>query len=74
MASSCRDMSCGLPGNPTQAAISKAIQLNRMMVSLGLASPYVLQLKPPDDYGKLRRHKNPRYAFEPLEGYERPTL
>jgi site-specific DNA recombinase len=69
-----RDMCCRLPGNPTQAAISKGILLNRTMLSLGLASPYVLQFDPPDDYRKLRRHKNARYEFKPLDGYERPTL
>jgi len=44
------------------------------MKELGLESPYVLLLEPPDDYGRLRRHKNSKYRFEPEEGYVRKPL
>jgi len=69
-----RDMSSLLPSQPTQAAISKAILLQRKMESLGLATPYEVVLSPPEDYRKLARHKHQRYAFEPLQDYERPVL
>jgi hypothetical protein len=44
------------------------------MKELGLDSPYVLVLEPPDGYPKLRRHKNPKYHFEPREGYQQPAI
>jgi site-specific DNA recombinase len=44
------------------------------MRSLGLSSPYVTVLEPPEDYTKLRRHKNSKCRFEPLAGYQRPAL
>ena len=44
-----------------------------MLVSHSLDSP-VPVTEPPEDYHKLRRHKNPKYEFEPCPGYERPSL
>jgi len=44
------------------------------MRELGLTSPYVLVTEPPEDYPKLRRHRNPKYSFRPREGYVRPAL
>jgi hypothetical protein len=44
------------------------------MREMGLASPYILVAEPPADYSKLRRHMNPRYRFEPLDGYQRTPL
>jgi hypothetical protein len=44
------------------------------MQELGLDTPDVLLQEPPDDYAKLRRHKNPKYRFEPLGDYERAAL
>jgi len=60
--------------NPKLPVVQKAIALHRKMHELGLDSPYVPVTEPPDDYPKLRRHKNLKYWFEPLEGYERPSL
>jgi hypothetical protein len=59
---------------PTATAVQNALKLNGKMLSLGLTSPYVIVLEPPDDYPKLRRHKHERYVFKPLDGYERPAL
>jgi hypothetical protein len=56
----------------TQAAVSKALALDRQMRSQGLQSPYVLVTAPPEDYRKLRRHKNAKYRFEALDGYKQP--
>jgi hypothetical protein len=56
----------------TQAAVCDALALDRLMRERGLAGPYVFVDGPPEDYPKLRRHRNPKYRFEPLEGYPRP--
>jgi hypothetical protein len=60
-----RTMIGQLPERVTQAAVSRAIQLNRMMEERGLSSPYVELTAPPDDYPKLRRHRHKRYRFRP---------
>jgi len=57
----------------TQPAVSKALNLDRLMRAKGLETPYELVAEPPVDYPKLRRHDNPKYRFEPEEGYPRPT-
>ncbi|MFL5329985.1 MAG: hypothetical protein ACJ8C4_13855 [Gemmataceae bacterium] len=69
-----RDIARHLTEPATQAAVSKALLLERRMKELNLMSPYVLVEAPPADYPKLRRHKNPKYRFEPLAGYERQPL
>jgi hypothetical protein len=60
--------------NPTVTAVQRALPLNRRMTDLGLTSPYVLVLEPPEDYTRWRRHKNERYDFRQLDGYQRPSL
>jgi DNA invertase Pin-like site-specific DNA recombinase len=55
----------------TQAAVQRSVALGRRMAALGLSDPYLPLTAPPDDYERLRRHKHPRYRFEPLAG-ERP--
>jgi hypothetical protein len=69
-----REIAGRLSEPATQAAVQKALCLDRRMKKAGLSSPYVLLEEPPGDYPKLRRHKNPKYRFEPLEGYVRPDL
>lgn len=59
---------------PKLPVVQRALRLDRLMQEEGLVSPYVLVEEPPDDYSKLRRHKNPKYHFEPLAGYVRPPL
>jgi len=59
---------------PKQPVIQQALALERQMVEQGLASPYILLTEPPSDYSRLRRHKNAKYRFEPLEGYVPPPL
>jgi hypothetical protein len=63
-----------LPEKATLPAIQRAMAVDRKMRDLGLVSPYLAVLDPPEDYGKLRRHKNPKYRFEPLAGYQPPAL
>jgi hypothetical protein len=38
------------------------------MQARGITDPYEEIYGPPDDYGKLRRHRHPRYKFQPLDG------
>jgi DNA invertase Pin-like site-specific DNA recombinase len=49
----------------TQPAVQRAAALNREMERRGLADPYVRLIEPPDDDGRLRRHRHPRYQFRP---------
>ena len=69
-----REIACRIAEQPTTTAVSNALILDRRMKELGLGSPYVLLLDPPDDYRKLRRHKNSKYCFEPEEGYVQNPL
>jgi hypothetical protein len=59
---------------PKYQVVQRALALDRKMTELGLTSPYVLVLEPPEDYSKLRRHKNTKFRFEPKEGYQRPEM
>jgi len=69
-----RQAGARLPGQPRQAAVQAALALHREMIQRGLDRPYIMLDAPPENYPKLRRHKNPRYQFEPLEGYQPPQL
>jgi len=59
---------------PTSTAVQRALKLQRLMLSQGLTSPYVLITEPPEGYTRMRRHKHARYRFEPVEGYVPPPL
>ena len=69
-----REIARRLEGNPTQTAVWNALKLHQQMLEQGLSSPSVVLEQPPDDYKKLRRHKNKKYSFQPKSGYQRPTL
>ncbi len=69
-----REIARRLAEPATQAAVSQALALDRRMRELGLDTPYVLVTEPPTDYQKLRRHKNPKYRFEPLPDHHRPNM
>ena len=69
-----RQIARQLKEKPKLPVVQQAIALDRKMHELGLETPYVLTLEPPDDYRKLRRHQNSQYRFESLEGYEQPLL
>ena len=58
----------------TQAAVSKANIMTRLMKERGLETPYETLLEPPQDYTKLRRCRNPRYSFLMKEGYQPPMI
>ena len=50
----------------TQPAVQHAAALARLMDELSLTDPYLPVTAPPEDCSKMRRHKHPRYRFEPL--------
>jgi len=68
-----REIARKLSEPATQAAVFNALDLDRRMKDLGLASPYLFLTAPPEDYPKLRRHKNAKYRFESLQDYQPPT-
>ncbi|MCC9608265.1 recombinase family protein [Blastopirellula sp. JC732] len=49
----------------TQPAVQNALRLQARMNELGLEKPYVPVDAPPADLLKMRRHKHPRYKFQP---------
>jgi hypothetical protein len=59
-----------LPEKVTATAVQNALNLQRKMESMGLTDPYIVVTQPPADYPKLRRHRNAKYRFTPLDGYE----
>jgi hypothetical protein len=66
-----REIASLLEENPKQAVVQRALALDRRMRQLGLESPYIAVTEPPEDYPKLRRHRNGRYSFSPLVGFPR---
>src|SRR5262249_17431906 len=69
-----REIARQIAEHPTQTGVYNALALDRERRALGLESPYVLVLEPLPNCDKPRRHKHPRYDFQPLEGYQRPAL
>ena len=69
-----REIASQLEEKPTQTAVWNALKLHQQMLDLGLTSPYVFVEEPPEDYGKLRKHKNKKYSFQAKPGYQRPAL
>jgi hypothetical protein len=53
----------------TITAAQRAMSLHRLMIERGVNDPYELVTAPPVDSVRIRRHKHPRYRFEPLDGY-----
>lgn len=52
----------------TQPAVQNAMALHRTMQKMGITDPYIQLTEPPKNGSKLKRHLNPRYRFEPLDG------
>jgi DNA invertase Pin-like site-specific DNA recombinase len=50
----------------TLPAVQDAVALARRMDELGIEDPYRPLTELPEDYNRLRRHRHPRYRFEPL--------
>jgi hypothetical protein len=69
-----REIASRLSEPTFQTVVQKAIALNGMMKERTLTTPYEILCEPPADYAKLRRHKNARYQFKSMDGYERPQV
>ncbi len=69
-----RKIACQLEEKPTQTAVYNALKLHRQIQAEELSSPYIFLEEPPEDYKKLRRHKNKKYSFQAKAGYQRPAL
>jgi hypothetical protein len=69
-----RDIAKQLSEKTSQTVVQKALTLDKMMKERGLTNPYEMLFEPPADYLKLRRHRNPRYKFRLLDGYEPPEI
>ena len=63
-----RQIAARLPEKATQAAVQRALALDRMMRASGAVTPYAPLLEPPADYSKLCRHRNSKYQFSSLAG------
>lgn len=50
----------------TVTAAQRAMALKRMMDDIGVSEPYERLSEPPEDDGKMRRHRHARYSFRPL--------
>ncbi len=55
-----------------QATVPRAVALPRAMDARGTTDPYETLRSPPDDDGRWRRHRHPRYQFDPRPGYPMP--
>jgi hypothetical protein len=66
-----RDIARRLSERASQAVVQRTLALDWRMRAQGLQDPYVTVTEPPADYTKLRRHRNPRYRFEPTQGFSR---
>jgi len=69
-----RQIAQQLAERPKYQVVQQALALDKQMRDMGLQSPYVLVTAPPADYPKLRRHQNPKYHFQPREGYVRAAI
>ena len=54
-----------------QSAVQRALRINRLMKSRGLTEPFIRLTELPEITNRLRRHRHPRFRFEPLDGYPR---
>ena len=60
-----------ISGRPSLPSINKALDLQEAMDQQQLNDPFVLQIAPPCDLAKLKRHHHARYEFSMLDGYDR---
>ncbi len=69
-----REIAQKLPGRPSQTAVGNSLALQTMMEALGLASPFVALMEPPNDYPKLRRYLNHRYQFKAIDSFKQLSI
>jgi site-specific DNA recombinase len=51
----------------TSTAVQRAQALNKKMEQSGITDPYIKLNEPPPENSKIKRHKHPRYEFNPVE-------
>ncbi|HUQ69000.1 MAG TPA: recombinase family protein [Planctomycetaceae bacterium] len=56
-----------------RTAVQRSLRLHRLMLSQGLAEPLVRLTELPARTNRLRRHRHPRFRFEPLAGWTPPS-
>ena len=54
----------------THPVVPQAMKLHRAMQRLGADDPYQVLTEPPAGSNKMRRHKHPRYRFQPLPDHK----
>ena len=69
-----KDIAAEMDTPTSVRVVGDAISLNRMMTSQNIVDPLLVQMEPPTDLKKLRRHKHERYSFEMAEGYVQPPI
>jgi DNA invertase Pin-like site-specific DNA recombinase len=56
----------------TSTAVQRAQALDKKMKELGITDPYIQLNEPPPENSKIKRHKHPRYKFNPVERPDPP--
>jgi len=57
----------------TPTAVQRALALDKKMKELGITDPYIQLNEPPPENSKIKRHKHPRYKFNPIERPDQPN-
>ena len=57
----------------TSTAVQRAQALDKKMKELGITDPYIKLNEPPPENSKIKRHKHPRYEFNPVEHPDQPN-
>ena len=57
----------------TSTAVQRAQALDKKMKELGITDPYIQLNEPPPENSKIKRHKHPRYKFNPIEHPDQPN-
>ena len=57
----------------TSTAVQRALALDKKMKELGITDPYIQLNEPPPENSKIKRHKHPRYKFNPIERPDQPN-
>ena len=57
----------------TSTAVQRAQALDKKIKELGITDPYIKLNEPPPENSKIKRHKHPRYKFNPVETPDQPN-
>jgi len=57
----------------TPTAVQRSQALDKKMKELGITDPYIQLNEPPPENSKIKRHKHPRYKFNPIERPDQPN-